>query len=278
MKKKALIICALALVLVFAASSVLASNRIAEPTATPDGELNRLTKQTADPDGRVLDHKIVGGDASEKQLPEFTEVDIKDSIAFYRPIMWGQYLGYSVVRFDIQSGGTPSGERKLIISCENGSMLSDENTGSSIEISSYVDSFESGWQVVFKMYGKPREHGPNGYFVNSEFVPSESEETVRVLICEGDGVVGYALIHFWNIDRGEAAFCENGSIRKAVMFEQDGERVALTMDQANALLDQAEHDLIDEVDFRELSRTDEDDLYNWAKYAEVWGFTISSNN
>ncbi len=264
MKKKALILCALALVLVFVASSVLASNRIAEPTATPDGELNKLTKQTADPDDRLLDHKIVGGDASEKQLPEFTEVDISDSISIY-PLLGGCYFGSCAIEFFAPSDSASVGDRRVVLSSNDIGFItnlgSDEGNMIGPGLSWDVrNTYESEWtgKTLICTCAEPVFDSSN-----YAYYPQVSDEaTIRVLIYEGDGVVGYAMIHLWDISSSSNAYCFNGSIRKAVMFEHEGETVALTMDQANALIDEAERELIDGIDFSKLSGTAEDDVYN----------------
>lgn len=186
----------------------------------------------------------------------YEEVSVADQIRVWDPCFSGRRYGALFVDFDFIGLGEQKGERTLMVSVDNYNVVDRENTSptcANIEDGLPVLSHEitCGWDAHLDMYGDPVWNSSeiNGNtFHQVWFIWNHECATMRVIIREGNDILGYALINFSGMNEsaltpepygGYANFSEF-EIVKAVMFMKDGEPYrGVTMDEVNALLDEA---------------------------------------
>lgn len=188
----------------------------------------------------------------------YEEVSVADRIKLWNPYFSGCSYGALFVDFDFIGLGEQKGERTLMVSVDNYNVVNRENgspdcVDNVLEVGLPVLSHEitCGWDAHLDMYGDPAliMTEINGRtFPEIWFIWNHECATMRVIIREGNDILGYALINFSDMNEsaltpepyGGYAYFSTFEVVKAVMFMKDGEPYrGVTMDEVNALLDEA---------------------------------------
>lgn len=202
--------------------------------------------------------------ASNKTVPmqkkaldvPYEEVSVADQIGFTNTGMRNVRHGAALVNFDFIGLGEQKGERTLMVSVDSYNVVDwvkNNPLFANIEDGLPAMSHEitCAWDASLDMFGKPvwESYDINGKtFHQLWFVWNHDRATMRVIIREGNDILGYALINFSDMNEsaltpepyGGYANFSTFEVVKAVMFMKDGEPYrGVTMDEVNALLDEA---------------------------------------
>ena len=194
----------------------------------------------------------------------YEEVSVADQIDVFPTSGINVIRGAAIVCFDFIGLGEQKGERTLTVSVDNYNVV-DHNAYIYDQCDYYSHNIvptlsheiTCGWNANLDMYGDPVPNLKD--YVNDcdEFLERHEygyylwnydHATMRVIIREGNDILGYALINFSDMDINDPFMrynCWGNSfstfeVVKAVMFMKDGEPYrGVTMDEVNALLDEA---------------------------------------
>lgn len=197
---------------------------------------------------------------TQRKAPDvpYEEVSVADRISIWDTGAINVPHGAALVDFDFIGLGEQKGERTLTVSVDsynvvdwvkNDPYCAIDNIENGLPVLSH--EITCGWNAHLDMYGDPAliMTEINGRtFPEIWFIWNHECATMRVIIREGNDILGYALINFSGMD--ESALtpnphggCPNFStfeVVKAVMFMKDGEPYrGVTIDEVNALLDEA---------------------------------------
>lgn len=235
MKKRLFTLLAVMLALMFVATAVFASSKTAQ------GQRKALDN----PQKEALD-KL------------YEEVSVIDQVRVDITMYSGPYYGAGQVLFDFTGLGEQMGERTLMVSVDNYNVEDSENVSSKIIAHYETDTLPvlsheitCNWNSKVELYGEPgvklvSTDSWSGYC--NYYTWNHDCAAVRVIICEGNDILGYARINFSDITHGGfrslpvEGYCHFGKaeVVKAVMFVKDGEPYrGVTMDEVNVLLDEA---------------------------------------
>lgn len=190
----------------------------------------------------------------------YEEVSVADQIELWCPAAINIIHGAAWIDFGFTGLGEQKSERTLMVSVDNYNVV-NRQTYDQYDFYLYnkvpVLSHEitCGWDAHLDLYGDPIAN-PETYIEVGEYSKygyylwNYDHATMRVIIREGNDILGYALINFSDMylhDRSPEWLCDDqGScfesleVVKAVMFMKDGEPYrGVTMDEVNALLDEA---------------------------------------
>lgn len=190
----------------------------------------------------------------------YEEVSVADRIDVFPTGGINVIHGAAYVSFDFTGLGEQKGERTLMVSVDNYNVV-NYKTYDQYDYYMYNNvpvlsrEITCGWDASLDMYGDPVANAEDYIEVNERhkygyYLWNYDHATMRVIIREGNDVLGYALINFsdmylhdrspeWLYDFQGNCF-ESFEIVKAVMFMKDGEPYrGVTMDEVNALLDEA---------------------------------------
>lgn len=186
----------------------------------------------------------------------YEEVSVADRISIWDTGAINVPHGAALVDFSFIGLGEQKGERTLMVSVDSYNVvdwIKNDPCCANIEDGLPVMSHEitCGWDAHLDMFGDPvwEPYEINGNtFRQLWFIWNHDRATMRVIIREGNDILGYALINFSGMNEsaltpepyGGYANFSTFEIVKAVMFMKDGEPYrGVTMDEVNALLDEA---------------------------------------
>ena len=184
----------------------------------------------------------------------YEEVSVADRINIWDKGATDVSGGAGIVDFDFTVPGEQKGERTLMVSVDSYN-VADWTKNNPLwawdELPVMSHEITCDWDAHLAMYGDPvlQTVEINGRtFPRISFIWNHECATMRIIIREGNDILGYALINF--SDMCEYALTPNPysgfayfstfELVKAVMFMKDGEPYrGVTMDEVNALLDEA---------------------------------------
>lgn len=186
----------------------------------------------------------------------YEEVSVADQIEIKNTGMINRRHGAALVDFSFIGLGEQKGERTLMVSVDSYNVvdwIKNDPCCADIEDGLPVMSHEitCGWDTNLDMFGDPvwESYEINGKTFNQLwFIWNHECATMRVIIREGNDILGYALINFSDMNESALTSEPYGGysnfstfeVVKAVMFMKDGEPYrGVTMDEVNALLDEA---------------------------------------
>ncbi len=192
----------------------------------------------------------------QKKAPDvpYEEVSVADRINIWDKGATGVSGGAGIVDFDFTGLGEQKGERTLMVSVDSYN-VADWTKNNPLwawdELPVMSHEITCDWDAHLAMYGDPvlQTVEINGRtFPRISFIWNRECATMRIIIREGNDILGYALINF--SDMCEYALTPNPysgfayfstfELVKAVMFMKDGEPYrGVTIDEVNALLDEA---------------------------------------